>query len=194
MKKFIFMALLALIMAACGNGDEPEKANATLNVSELVGYVGKTTDYVKANIKGATLLTEGGSLGKTTLTYTLPTDDVSLSVTFKTNTSGVITDIDVYGKYDGYDKGIECFKKEMDKINATISHDTYIARYYSSTAGAMDFQDRTEFWNYVADKNVSKYIQEIWWIENTAKTKFNVDATFTRGSNSISIEIEKDEW
>lgn len=122
MKKFLFMALLALVMVACGNDDEPEKASATLNVSELVGYVGKTADYVKANIKGATLLTEGGSLGKTTLTYTLPTEDVSLSVTFKSNASGEITNVDVYGKYDGYDKGIECFKKEMDKIKATQRH------------------------------------------------------------------------
>lgn len=194
MKKFLFMALLAFVMVACGNDDEPEKASATLNVSELVGYVGKTADYVKANIKGATLQNEGGSLGKTTLTYTLPTDDVRLSVTFKTNTSGEITNVDVYGKYDGYDKGVECFKKEMDKINATISHDTYIARYYSNTAGAIDFQDRTEFWNYVAENNVSKQIQETWWIENSARTKFNVDAIYTRGSNSISIEIEKNVW
>lgn len=69
----------------------------------------------------------------------------------------------------------------MDKINATISHDTYIARYYSNTAGAMSFPEtRTEFWNYVAENNVSKQIQETWWIENTARTKFNVDAIFTR--------------
>lgn len=49
--------LLVLVVTACGNDDEPE-ATATLDVKGLVGYVGQTPDYVKANLKGATLNNE----------------------------------------------------------------------------------------------------------------------------------------
>ncbi len=192
MKKFFLFALLAVVMAACGNDDEPETANASLYVKELVGFVGKSTDYVKANIKGATLENESGSLGKTTLRYSFPTNDVRYSLTFKSNTSGEIASVDVYGQCAGYDKGIELFKSEVDKINTTIPHDTYIARYNNGVT--MDFSDRSEFWSYVAEHGVSKFIQETWGIENTATIKFDVEATYTKSSNAISIEIERKEW
>lgn len=193
MRKLLFglSMLLVLVVTACGNDDEPE-ANATLDVKGLVGYVGQTPDYVKANLKGATLDNESGSLGKTTLRYTLPTKDVRYSLTFKSNTAGVITEVDVYGQCANYDKGIELYKSEMDRINYTIPHVTYIARYNNGVT--MDFSDRAEFWSYVVDKGVSKFIQETWWIENTATVKFDVEATYTRSSNAISIEIERKEW
>lgn len=193
MRKLLFglSMLIMLVITACGNDDEPE-ATATLDVKGLVGYVGQTADYVKANLKGATLDNESGSLGKTTLRYTLPTKDVRYSLTFKSNTAGVITEVDVYGQCANYDKGIVLYKNEMDRINSTIPHVTYIARYNNGVT--MDFKDRAEFWSYVADKGVSKFIQETWWIENTATVKFDVEATYTRSSNAISIEIERKEW
>lgn len=194
MKKLLFFLSLALILplVGCGGDDDEPKPTATLNVKELTDYVGKTPDFVKANFKSGTLDNEGGSLGKTTLYYSLPTNDVNYSVTFKGNTAGVITDIDVYGKYASHSKGIELYKSEMDKINSTIPHVSYIARYNNGVT--MDFTNRTEFWDYVAENNVSKFIQETWWIENTATIKFDVEATYTRNSNAISIEIERKEW
>ncbi len=138
MRKLLFglSMLLVLVVTACGNDDEPE-ATATLDVKGLVGYVGQTPDYVKANLKGATLDNESGSLGKTTLRYTLPTKDVRYSLTFKSNTAGVITEVDVYGQCANYDKGIELLQSEMDRINYTIPHVTYIARYNNGVT--MDF-------------------------------------------------------
>lgn len=194
MRKLLFglSMLLALTLSACGGDDEPDTPTAKLDVKELVGYVGKQASYVKENFKSGTFENEGGSLGKTTLRYTLPTKDVRYSLTFKSNTAGVITEVDVYGQCTNYDKGIELYKNEMDRINSTIPHVTYIARYNNGVT--MDFSDRAEFWSYVADKGVSKFIQETWWIENTATVKFDVEATYTRSSNAISIEIERKEW
>lgn len=195
MKKLLFgfSMLLALTLSACGGDDEPDTPTAKLDVKELVGYVGKQTSYVKENFKSGTFENEGGSLGKTTLRYGLPTKDANYSVTFKSNTSGVITDIVVYGNYgSSYDKGIEAYKADMDKINSTITHVSYIARYNNGVT--MDFKDRAEFWSYVAENGVSKFIQETWWIENTATVKFDVEATYNRSGNSVEIDIEKKEW
>lgn len=195
MKKLLFglSMLLASTLSACGSDDEPDTLTAKLDVKELVEYVGKQTTYVKENFKSGTFENEGGSLGKTTLRYGLLTNDANYSVTFKSNTSGIITDIVVYGSYGtSYDKGIEAYKADMDKINSTIAHVSYIARYNNGVT--MDFKDRAEFWSYVAENGVSKFIQETWWIENTATVKFDVEATYTRSSNAISIEIERKEW
>lgn len=200
MKKILLFALLALCLASCGsdNGDEPEVKNAKLDVKELTAYIGQTADYVKANFKSGHFITQTGSLGKVNLSYLLATKGMEYSVNFKSDTKGVVSEIDVHGTYSNYDKGIEAYKAEVDNINATIPHVTYIAYYNSPTAGLMAFQDRKEFWDYVADKGVSTFINEIWSIENTATVKFDVEATFTRSSsinsNSISIEIEKKVW
>lgn len=80
----------------------------------------------------------------------------------------------------------------MDKVNSTISYVSYIARYNNGVT--MDFKDRSEFWGYVESKDVSKFIEEVWWIENTATVKFKVDATYGRSTNSVSIDIEKEVW
>lgn len=194
MKKYLFglSMLLALVVSACGSDDEPDTPTAKLDVKELVGYVGETASYVKANFKSGTFENEGGSLGKTTLRYGLLTADADYSVTFKSDAKGVINAIVVYGKYQTYDKGIEAYKADMDKINSTISHVSYIARYNNGIT--MDFNDRAEFWDYVAENGVSKFIQETWWIENTATVKFDVEATYTRSTNAVEIDIEKKEW
>lgn len=90
MKKFLFILSLlsVLTLASCSSDNEPENATATLNVKELVSYVGKQASYVKDNFKSGKFQTEGGTLGKTTLSYNLPTKDVNYSVTFKSNTQG----------------------------------------------------------------------------------------------------------
>lgn len=194
MKKFLFILSLlsVLTLASCSSDNEPENATATLNVKELVSYVGKQASYVKDNFKSGKFQTEGGTLGKTTLSYNLPTKNVNYSVTFKSNTQGEITNIAVYGKYSSYSQGVELYKAEMDKINSTISYVSYIARYNNGVT--MDFKDRSEFWGYVEGKDVSKFIEEVWWIENTATVKFKVDATYGRSTNSVSIDIEKEVW
>ncbi len=195
MRKLLFglSMLLVLVVTACGNDDEPDTPVAKLDVKELAGYIGRQASYVKENFNSGTFENESGSLGKTSLRYGLPTKDANYSVTFKSNSSGIITDIVVYGSYGtSYDKGIGIYKADMDKINSTISHVSYIARYNNGVT--MDFKDRVEFWSYVVENGVSKFIQETWWIENTATVKFDVEATYTRSSNAISIEIERKEW
>lgn len=189
MRKLLSMltASLFMILASCAK-DEP-KATATLNVKELTTYVGKTADYVKANFKSGNLEHEGGTLGKTTLRYGLPTKATNYSVTFKSNTAGVITRIDVYGAYRSYSEGINDFKAEMDKIDSTLAYVTYIARY--NRGFLIDFTDRKKFWDYVAENDVSKYIQETWLLINDTTIKFNVTATFNRSTPGIEIRIEK---
>lgn len=190
MRTLLMLCLIALI-TGCSNDDEP-KIMSALNVNELVGFVGKPSEHVKSNFKNATLENESSSLGKVTLRYGLLTEESNYSVTFKSNADGIINQIDVYGSLDGgYDKGVEIYKANMDKINSTINHETYRSQYSSASAGLIDFSDRSEFWDYVAKNGVGTSIYEIWWIENTAKVKFTIECEYIRENNAISIEIEK---
>lgn len=193
MRTLLMLCLIALI-TGCSNDDEP-KIMSALNVNELVGFVGEPSEHVKSNLKNATLENESSSLGKVTLRYGLLTEESNYSITFKSDADGIINKIDVYGSLDGgYDKGVEIYKANMDKIDSTINHETYRSQYSSASAGLIDFSDRSEFWDYVAKNGVGTSIYEIWWIENTAKVKFTIECEYIRGNNAISIEIEKKSW
>ena len=43
--------------------------NSSIGVDELVEYIGKSPQYVKDNFKDGKLVDEGGTLGRTDLTY-----------------------------------------------------------------------------------------------------------------------------
>ena len=101
-----------------------------------------------------------------------------------------MTDITVIGDFNTYANGIEVYKKEMDLINESIDHVTYIARYYDKMAGLMDFSSRNEFWQYVLENDVSRSVTETWWIVNEATQYFTVDGTYDRDINRITVQIE----
>ena len=185
-----------MLLTACGGNDDEPTPVKDLNVKQLVDYVGKTADYVKSDFKSGELITEGGTLGKTTLSYFLSTKSAKYSVTFKTDTKGVVDKVDVHASFPTYKEGIETFKSEMDKINTTIKYEYYSAYYNSKSAGLIGFNDRNEFWEYVAENDVSSFIQERWSLHDSSDVFIN--GTFVRSSainnNGFEIEIERGKY
>ena len=131
MRKILFTLCLIALITGCSKEDEPAvPTNTSIDVSELVSFIGKSPQYVKDNFKDGTLANEGGTLGKTELSYHYKTNDNEYRIVFSGNTENERTDITVIGDFNTYANGIEVYKKEMDLINESIDHVTYIARYY----------------------------------------------------------------
>lgn len=193
MKKTLFLLLFAVLLTGCGKDDEPTKV-ADLNVKQLVDYIGKSAEYVKSNFKDGEFIIEGGTLGKTKLSYFFTTPEVRYSVDFKTDTHGIVNKIAVYGSFPTYKQGVESYKTEMDKINSTIKHYTYSAYFNSKSAGLIAFSDRSKFWQYVAEKDVSTFVWEQWGLSDASLTSFSIKGEYSRSNNSISIDIEYKEW
>ncbi len=189
MKKSLLLLLFAVLLTACGKDDEPAKV-ADLNVKALTSYIGQSRSYVIEHFKDGTPLSETISL----LMYDLNTPKSKFSLTFKTGTDNLIKSIEIYALCDSYASGMETFKYEMDKINSTITHVTYMGRYHSKTDGLIDFSNRSELWDYINEKGVSTSVYETWWIENSTNVKFTVEGQFYRPNNSITIEIKKSVW
>ena len=191
MRKILFTLCLIALITGCSKEDEPAvPTNTSIDVSELVSFIGKSPQYVKDNFKDGTLANEGGTLGKTELSYHYKTNDNEYRIVFSGNTENEMTDITVIGDFNTYANGIEVYKKEMDLINESIDHVTYIARYYDKMAGLMDFSSRNEFWQYVLENDVSRSVTETWWIVNEATQYFTVDGTYERDINRITVQIE----
>lgn len=198
MKKSLFILLFAVLLTACGGKEDEPATVADLNVKQLTEYVGKTAEYVKSDFKSGELITEGGTLGKTTLSYFLTTKMVKYSVTFKTDTKGIVDEVDVFTSLSTYKEGVETFKSEMDKIDSSIKHEYYSAYYNSKSAGLIAFNDRNEFWEYVAENDVSTFIEERWSYNSDNLIKLSISGNFVRSSainnNGFSIEIKKSKY
>lgn len=58
------------MITGCSKDDESSMpTNSSIGVDELVEYIGKSPQYVKDNFKDGKLVDEGGTLGRTDLTY-----------------------------------------------------------------------------------------------------------------------------
>lgn len=191
MKKILAIFCLVISMIGCSKEDNPTiPTNTSINISELVSFIGKSPQYIKNNFTNGVLINESGTLGKTELSYRYKTNDTEYRITFNSNTESEMTSIRVVGDFNAYADGIEVYKKEMDLINESINYVTYIARYDGSLSGLMDFSNRNEFWEYVAENDVSKSVTEIWWIVNEATRYFTVNGTYDRNINRIIVQIE----
>lgn len=181
-------AIVAAILLVAGCAKDESTQYVELNVREVVSMIGKQSDYVRDNFSNAELWSDGS-----TLRFHLLTKESNYSVSFKSNASGVVTSAVVYGSLEkGY--GIDTYRAESDKVNSSISHVSYIARYGSSTAGLIDFSDRAEFWAYLGEKGVNTAFTETWGIENTADVKFTVKGQFYASTNAIEFDIDRNEW
>lgn len=183
------MLLFAVLLTACGGNDDEPTPVADLNVKALTTMIGQTPSYIKEHFTVGQEISETASL----LMYSVKTPNGDYSVDFKKSAT-VVNQINVYRKCNTYDQGISVYRSEMDRINTTLSFETYIGRYKSNTAGLIDFSKRNELWDYINENGVSSTIYETWWIENTADVKFTVEGVFNRSNNSITIEIERKEW
>lgn len=191
MKKILAIFCLVISMIGCSKEDNPTiPTNTSINISELVSFIGKSPQYIKNNFTNGVLINESGTLGKTELSYRYKTNDTEYRITFNSNTESEMTSIRVVGDFNAYADGIEVYKKEMDLINESINYVTYIARYNGSLSGLMDFSNRNEFWEYVAENDVSKSVTETWWIVNEATRYFTVNGTYDRNINRITVQIE----
>ena len=191
MRKILFTLCLIALITGCSKEDEPTMpTNPSIDVSELVSFIGKTPQYVKDNFKDGTLANESSTLGKTELSYHYNTNDNEYRIVFRGNTENEMTDITVTGDFNTYSNGIAVYKKEMDLIDESIDHVTYIARYNDKQACMMDFSDRNEFWQYVSENDVSISVTETWWLVNNGIQYFTVDGTYDRDINRITVLIE----
>lgn len=194
MRKILFTLCLIALITGCSKDDEPTMPiNTSIGVSELVSYIGQSPQYVKDNFNSGRLVNEGGTLGKTDLSYQYKTNDCEYRIMFSSNTENELVAITVTGNFNTYSDGIEVYKKEMDLINESIDYVTYIARYYDRLIGIADFSDRNEFWQYVSEKDVNKSVTETWWLVNGGGIPlqyFTVDGTYDRETNSITVLIE----
>lgn len=189
MRKSLFMLLFAVLLTACGGNDDEPTPVADLNIKALTTMIGQTPSYVKDHFTAGTEISETASL----LMYNVKTPNGDYSVDFKKSSTS-INEINVYRKCSTYNEGISIYRSEMDRINSTITHVTYKGSYRSTTAGLMDFSNRSELWDYINENGVSSTVNETWWIENTADVKFTVEGVFNRSNNSIDITIERKEW
>lgn len=191
MRKILFTLCLIALITGCSKDDDPTvPTNTSIDVSELVSFIGKSPQYVKDNFKDGTLANESGTLGKTELSYHYNTNDNEYRIVFRSNTENEMTDITVTGDFNTYSDGIEVYKKEMDLINESIDYVTYIARYNDRLIGTADFSDRNEFWQYVSENDVNRSVTETWWLVNNGIQYFTVDGTYDRDINRITILIE----
>lgn len=191
MRKILFTLCLIALITGCSKDNDPTvPTNTSIDVSELVSFIGKSPQYVKDNFKDGTLANESGTLGKTELSYHYNTNDNEYRIVFRSNTENEMTDITVTGDFNTYSDGIEVYKKEMDLINESIDYVTYIARYNDRLIGTADFSDRNEFWQYVSENDVNRSVTETWWLVNNGIQYFTVDGTYDRDINRITILIE----
>ena len=190
-KTVIASLTIAVIFAACSKDDDSDPGK--LDIKKLSELIDKTPEQVKSTFAEGTLESETSALGKPSLKFSLHTEESDYSITFNGNTDGVISSISITGRLKGdYSEDVERFKSMMDELNGSIKFETYIARYYSSVL--IDFDDRGDFWSYVAEKDVNQSIHEIWWLENTVDVKFIIDCSYSRASNIVNIEIKKTVW
>lgn len=191
MKRFLFALCLVALITGCSKDDESSMpTNSSIGVDELVEYIGKSPQYVKDNFKDGKLVDEGGTLGKTDLTYQYKTHDGVYGMTFSSNTANEMVSITVWGDFDTYSEGVEVYKKEMDLIDESIDYVTYAGWYNDKYIGIVSFSDRKEFWDYVAEKDVNKSVREIWWLVNESTQKFTVEGMYDKESGRIIVLIE----
>lgn len=187
------MLCLVALVTGCDKDDIPEK-EYVFNINDLISVIDKTTEQVKQSFR-ADFTKEETTLGITTSKYRMPTKDVVYNVTISSNSENKVSKVEAYTIHDGnYSEGINFYKSESDKINSARNYETFMGRFSSSSAGLIDFKDRSELWEYVSEHSVSSFLYETWWIKNEASEKTTVATEFSKSSNSILIKVEKKTW
>lgn len=199
-KTFLMLSLIALI-TGCEKENPVIDKTYEFNITEFVGYIDKTPEQIKSSIKYE-FVNETNTLGIVELKYRLKTKDDTYAIYFKANSDGIVKNIKLITSFDrSKSDAINHVKKLTDKINQTYSNKFYFGNYLNDlTTYPGRIENRTEFWEYVAD-NVNKLdtIMETWLLKHAEEVGnslvyMNLECMYIFDSKIFSIEIDNNEY